>query len=159
MRNWEYTSGYSPVPQAHGTLSASTGPNGEGPVGDCPLPATVISYARAGRGRDGYGRDTAAGSKEPQTPWRPSDASGMITDVSPKFAQVRSDALELTDEERARLADELYESVEESDGTPEEIAAAWGEEIARRLKKLDDGTAVLIDGAEHERRLRAKYGL
>jgi putative addiction module component (TIGR02574 family) len=86
----------------------------------------------------------------------------MISAVSPKFAQIRSEALELTKEERVRLAEELFDSAEEADGAPEEIEAAWGEEIARRLKKLDDGTAVLHDAAVVSReirdKLRARHG-
>lgn len=78
--------------------------------------------------------------------------------VSPKFAQVRADALELAEEERLRLAEELYESVEESDGTPEEIEAAWGEEIADRVEQLERGEAKLVDGKEVFRRIRSEYG-
>ncbi len=55
------------------------------------------------------------------------------------------------------LALELRESVEAAD-SPEEIEAAWREEIARRLQSLEDGTAVLVDGEESSRRIRAKYG-
>ena len=77
--------------------------------------------------------------------------------MSPKFAQVRAVALELSEDERIRLAEDLYASVEEPDGTPDEIDAAWAEEITRRLKKLDDGTAVLHDGEEVFQRLMAKY--
>lgn len=76
--------------------------------------------------------------------------------MSPKFAQVRSDALELTEEERARLAEELFESVEEG-AEPPELSPEWKAEIARRLKSIEDGTAVLLDGDEVMRELRAKY--
>ena len=79
----------------------------------------------------------------------------MITGVSPKFAQVRSDALELTDEERVRLADELYESVE---GPVPDLSPEWKAEISRRLKSIEDGTAVLHDHDEAMRELKAKYG-
>jgi len=92
----------------------------------------------------------------PSRQWRPTNRFGTISSVSPRFAQVRSDALALTEEERARLADELYDSIGEADGTPEEIEAAWGEEIARRLKKLDDGTALLHDAGEVSREIREK---
>ena len=57
------------------------------------------------------------------------------------------------------MAEELLDSVEQSDAALDEVKAAWTTEIARRLKSLDDGTAVLINGDEHERRLRAKYDL
>ena len=130
------------------------------------LPSTSIVHAcvcptpslRAASGGVGYGRDTDAGSNEPSPPWRTSGASGTITVVSPKFAQLRSEALELPEEERVRLADELYESVEESDGTPEEIEAAWAEEIADRAEQLERGEAKLVDGREVFRRIRSEYG-
>jgi putative addiction module component (TIGR02574 family) len=77
--------------------------------------------------------------------------------VSPKFAQVRAVALELTEEERIRLAEDLYESVEESDGTPEEIEAAWSEEIADRVEAFERGEVETIDGEEVFRRIRAQY--
>ena len=73
--------------------------------------------------------------------------------MSPKFAQVRAVALELTEEERIRLAEDLYESVEESDGTPEEIEAAWSEEIADRVEAVERGEVETIDGEEVFRRI------
>ena len=73
--------------------------------------------------------------------------------MSPKFAQVRAVALELTEEERIRLAEDLYESVEESDGTPEEIEAAWSEEIADRVEAFERGEVETIDGEEVFRRI------
>ena len=76
--------------------------------------------------------------------------------MSPKFAQVRAVALELTEEERIRLAEDLYESVEESDGTPEEIEAAWSEEIADRVEAFERGEVETIDGEEVFRRIRAQ---
>ena len=82
----------------------------------------------------------------------------MIAFVSPKFAQVRSDALALTEQERARLADELYGSIEEGDGTPEEIEAAWNEEIVRRVQAFERGELDSVDGEEVFRRIRAEYG-
>ena len=71
---------------------------------------------------------------------------------------MRAVALELTEEERIRLAEELYESVEESDGTPEEIEAAWSEEIADRVEAFERGEVETIDGEEVFRRIRAQYG-
>jgi hypothetical protein len=50
--------------------------------------------------------------------WHRQASCRRLLVVSPKFAQVRAVALELTEEERIRLAEDLYESVEESDGTP-----------------------------------------
>ena len=57
---------------------------------------------------------------------------------------------------RLRLAEQLrsYQPVEE----PPVLSDAWRAEIAKRLAKLEDGSAVLIDGDEHLRRLRSKFG-
>lgn len=77
--------------------------------------------------------------------------------VSPKFAELRAEALQLSEKDRLRLAEELFESVDEA-AQPPELSPAWRAEIARRLKSIEDGTAVLIDGEEHMRRLREKYG-
>jgi len=68
--------------------------------------------------------------------------------------KVRSEALELTDEERARLAHDLVASL---DGEIEVNAdQEWSLEVSRRLAQIDSGTAVLIDRAEFSRRLRER---
>lgn len=79
----------------------------------------------------------------------------MIAPMSSKFAQVRSDALELSAEERARLGEELLESLAET--PPPELSPVWKAEISRRLKSIEDGTAVLLDGDDALKRLMAKY--
>ena len=77
--------------------------------------------------------------------------------MSPKFAELRDEALQLPENERLRLAEELFESVEEG-AKPPELSPAWKAEISRRLKSIEDGTAVLLDGDEVMRELRVKYG-
>ena len=77
--------------------------------------------------------------------------------MGPKAERLLAEALQLPEKDRLRLAEELYESVEDADGS--ELSPAWREEIARRLKKLGDPSTVLIDGDEQERRLREKYAL
>lgn len=63
------------------------------------------------------------------------------------------DLLKLPLEERARLAHALLVSLD--DGPPDADAdAAWSDELARRLRALEDGTAELVDGAEVRRRVR-----
>ena len=52
-------------------------------------------------------------------------------------------ALALPETERARLAHELLVSLD--DGEDPGAAAAWAEEIERRMQQIDDGTAVLED--------------
>lgn len=76
--------------------------------------------------------------------------------VSPKFAELRDEALQLPEKERLRLAEELFESVEEG-ARPPELSPAWKAEISRRLRSIEDGTAVLHDHDEVMRGLKAKY--
>lgn len=80
---------------------------------------------------------------------------GYTDPVSPKFAELRTEALQLPEKERLRLAEELFESVGEG-AQPPELSPAWKAEIARRLKSIEDGTAVLLDGEESSRRIREK---
>lgn len=58
-------------------------------------------------------------------------------------------ALRLSPRERGELVHRLIVSLDgEPEGTPEEIAKAWDEEIARRVAEIDAGTAVLIPEEE-----------
>jgi putative addiction module component (TIGR02574 family) len=60
--------------------------------------------------------------------------------------EIFADALELPEEARAELARSLLASLDgEEDGLdPGEVAAAWREEIARRVAHLDAGEVELI---------------
>ena len=65
------------------------------------------------------------------------------------FEQIEALALALPIKERGELAHRLIVSLDgEPEGTPEEIAKAWDEEIARRVAEIDAGTAVLIPEEE-----------
>ena len=70
--------------------------------------------------------------------------------------QVLEAAMTLSDEERAELATRLKDSLR-GFATPE-IAEAWEEEIAARLKEIDDGTVETIPAEEVHRQLSKKYG-
>jgi putative addiction module component (TIGR02574 family) len=73
---------------------------------------------------------------------------------SPTFEKVRSEALSLSEAERADLAHSLVESL---DGPPDtDTETAWDAEILRRLAEIDAGTAELIDRDELRRRMRAR---
>ncbi|MGD9582874.1 MAG: addiction module protein [Lysobacterales bacterium] len=61
------------------------------------------------------------------------------------LAEVEAQALQLTPRERGELAHRLIVSLDgPAEDTPEAIAQAWDEEIARRVAELDAGTAELI---------------
>lgn len=83
-----------------------------------------------------------------------------MTSAAPKptAEQLLEQALQLPKEQRLRLADQLWESVEGDEGhDPAQLDPELREELVRRLKKIGDGTAVLLDGDEVMRELRAKY--
>ncbi|MDH3655526.1 MAG: addiction module protein [Myxococcales bacterium] len=69
--------------------------------------------------------------------------------------KVLEEALKLDPKDRALIVAEL--SHPDANATPEEVEAAWREEIARRLRSIEDGTAELVDGHEVSQRIRAEY--
>ena len=64
---------------------------------------------------------------------------------------VEGQALKLTAEERARLADRLIASIFED----HEIEDAWEAEVERRVQEIESGRAVLIPASESIARARA----
>ncbi|OGA55834.1 MAG: addiction module component CHP02574 family protein [Betaproteobacteria bacterium RIFCSPLOWO2_12_FULL_62_58] len=71
---------------------------------------------------------------------------------SPTLEKVRSEALSLSEAERAELAHNLVASL---DGPADpDVETAWDAEILRRLAEIDSGTANLIDREEFRRRMR-----
>lgn len=73
--------------------------------------------------------------------------------LSPEAEVLFQHARALSNEEQRELAERILLHVE-----PPELSPAWKSEIARRLKSLDDGTAVLHDHDEVMQELLAKYG-
>ncbi len=69
------------------------------------------------------------------------------------FEMIEKQALSLSAEDRARLARELLDSIDNL--TPGEIEALWLEEAERRSQQIDRGEVVLIDGDEVARKARA----
>lgn len=69
--------------------------------------------------------------------------------------KLRQEALALPANERAALAKELLLSLE--DGTEEPGAeAAWLEELERRADAASNGTAILTDWSDAEKRITAR---
>jgi hypothetical protein len=73
--------------------------------------------------------------------------------LSPEAEALFQRARSLPNEEQRDLAERILLHVE-----PPELSPAWKSEIARRLKSIDDGTAVLHDHDDMMRELLAKYG-
>ncbi len=77
--------------------------------------------------------------------------------ASSVLEEVRTKAMKLPANERAKLAHELLDTLDdESVGadTPDEIEAAWAVEIARRSDEVHRGVAKLVDGEEALQRVR-----
>lgn len=73
---------------------------------------------------------------------------------SSALEKIRTEALSLSESERAELAQSLVASL---DGPADsDVDAAWDAEIMRRLADIDSGTAALIDREEFRRRMRAR---
>ena len=63
--------------------------------------------------------------------------------------EIEKQALQLPLKERSELAQRLIVSLDgEPEDSPEAIAQAWNEEIARRAAEIDAGTAKLIPHEE-----------
>ena len=59
--------------------------------------------------------------------------------------EIEAQALQLSSQERGQLIHRLIVSLDgELHDSPEAIAKAWDDEIARRVAEIDAGTAVLI---------------
>ena len=63
------------------------------------------------------------------------------------------DALKLPPEDRARLASELLDSLDEL--PPQEIAQLWLAEASRRATQIDADEVELVSGDEVDRKARA----
>lgn len=76
----------------------------------------------------------------------------------PKILEkIENEALQLSPKERGELIHRLIVSLEsEPEDSPEAIAKAWDEEIARRVADMDAGRTKWIPADEVMSRLRAK---
>lgn len=70
--------------------------------------------------------------------------------MSSQFATIEAEALKLSPEERASLADHLLASV----GLNGEVGDAWGAEIERRLADVEAGRTLLVPVEEAIQRAR-----
>lgn len=68
---------------------------------------------------------------------------------------VRAAALQLSSEARASLAAELIESLDDVEDAPEDVEAAWADEVGRRLAEIDAGTVTPVPWSEARQRIRA----
>ncbi len=79
--------------------------------------------------------------------------------MSQPMQDIEAAALQMPPEERGRLASRLLQSLEPApDDTPENIAKAWDEEIARRIEAMDAGLTEPIPYEQMRDELRAMIG-
>jgi putative addiction module component (TIGR02574 family) len=78
--------------------------------------------------------------------------------MSHAYEEVRQHALELSYDDRAKLSQELWESLHPPGdaSSQDEIDASWDEEIKRRIEEIDSGTVELIPAEQVLAELRAK---
>ena len=75
----------------------------------------------------------------------------------PQAAQkLLADALQLPSEDRGELISLLIESLD--DGSDANAETAWSDELARRLKQIDDGQVEMIDWSEARQIIRGQDG-
>lgn len=73
--------------------------------------------------------------------------------MSPNGEEVLHTALKLPDDERARLAALLLESLEAPFDNPREAEEAWRQEVERRVEELDSGKVKAIPWEEAWRKI------
>ncbi|MDP9360216.1 MAG: addiction module protein [Acidobacteriota bacterium] len=66
--------------------------------------------------------------------------------MSRTFEEVRGYALQLTDDERGQLVDELLDSIRSDEDR--RLDLAYAAEIEKRIAEIDSGTAELVDADE-----------
>jgi hypothetical protein len=77
--------------------------------------------------------------------------------MAQSLAEIEDDALQLSEEERARLAVRLLASLEEEVESPEEIEKLWLAEAEQRFRELRDGVVRGIPAQEVFVRLRERF--
>jgi putative addiction module component (TIGR02574 family) len=70
--------------------------------------------------------------------------------MSTQFATLEAEALKLSPEERALLADHLLASL----GAQTEVEEAWAAEVERRLSEVESGRATLVPAEQAIKRAR-----
>lgn len=75
----------------------------------------------------------------------------MVT-TAVSYEKVKDEALQLPLEDRSRLASRLLESLDDED----DVSPEWLEEIRRRVKEINDGTAKMVPHDEVLANVRAR---
>lgn len=76
--------------------------------------------------------------------------------ISEALQRVRSEAMSLSEAERAALARDLVSSLDAP--VDQNVLEAWDDEVCSRIDAVEAGKASFVDRAEFGRRLRSKSG-
>ena len=78
--------------------------------------------------------------------------------MNKRVTSIIEEARKLSPEEREELVRRLLVDFEDepADGTPEEIEAAWSDEVERRIERAERGETTSVPAEEVQARLRAK---
>ena len=80
--------------------------------------------------------------------------------ASMSYEEIMREAMALSDEERGRMASELWDSIELPGDSAQRAAVdqAWEVEIAKRCRELEANPEIAIDGESFLREIRARFG-
>lgn len=90
-------------------------------------------------------------------PWAAARGTATLRGMSAAVKDILEAALKLDEDDREILATELTASLHGGFASAE-IEAAWDEELRRRTKSIDDGTATLVPAEEVFARLEKRFG-
>lgn len=71
------------------------------------------------------------------------------------YEQLEDGVLHLPREDRSKLASRLLESLEEDDF---ELSPEWAEELDRRVKEMDNGTAGMVSSEDFWKEINQRFG-
>ena len=71
------------------------------------------------------------------------------------YEQLEDGVLHLPREDRSKLASRLLESLEEDDF---ELSPEWAEELDRRVKEMNNGTAGMISSEDFWKEINQRFG-
>ena len=77
--------------------------------------------------------------------------------MAQSLGELEKDALNLSAEDRARLAVSLLLSLEEMGEDPAEVEKLWVAEAKRRAQEIDDGSSIGIPASDVLAGLKSKY--
>jgi putative addiction module component (TIGR02574 family) len=72
------------------------------------------------------------------------ETGSIVTRMSISKGELLQQALRLEPNQRAELAEQLLESIRQSDFESEDLRRAWSDEVERRLEEVRHGRAELI---------------